>query len=56
MSYGGHFDSDIKLEEIKKLEEETKKMDFWSNQEKAEEVIQEMNSLKAIVEPWNNSK
>lgn len=56
MSYGGHFDCDSKLIEIKKLEEETKKSDFWSNQEKAEEMIQEMNSLKEIVEPISKLK
>ena len=56
MSYGGHFDCDSKLVEIKKLEEETKKLDFWSNQEKAEEIIQKINSLKAIVEPISKLK
>ena len=56
MNYGGHFDTDTKLDEIKKLEEETNNPDFWSNQEKAEETIQEINKLKTVTVPLNELK
>ena len=51
MNYGGHFDADNKINEIKKLEEKINEPLFWNNQEKAEETIQEINKLKNIVEP-----
>jgi len=43
---GGNFDLDNKLKEIAKLEEDTKKQDFWTNREKSEQTIKKMNELK----------
>ena len=56
MNYGGHFDADSKLDEIKKLEEKTNSSNFWSNQKKAEEVIQNINKLKSITSPLTELK
>ena len=56
MIYGGHFDLDSKKDEIDKLEQETMKEDFWSNQEKAQEVISELNELKNVYNSVNNVK
>ena len=56
MIYGGHFDLDNKKSEIDKLEQETVKIDFWSNQEKAQEVISELNNLKNVYNSVNNVK
>ena len=38
--------------ELDLLEEETKKADFWNDQENARNVTQKINGLKQIVEPW----
>ncbi len=51
MSYGGHFDCEGKLIEIKDLEEQTSDPNFWNNRENAEEIISEINKLKGITEP-----
>lgn len=51
MNYGGHFDCDNKLLEIERLEKETNDSNFWSNREKAEEIISEINKLKSITNP-----
>ena len=56
MNYGGHFDAEAKLTEIKKLEEETNNPNFWSNQEKAEETIQAINNLKCVTSPLDELK
>jgi len=50
MIYGGHFDVDKKLEQIKKLEAVTSDLDFWTTNErsKAEEIISNLNSLKQV--------
>ena len=49
MTYGGHFDIVSKKENIKKLEEITTKPDFWNDRDSANKTIDEMNSLKEIV-------
>ena len=49
MIYGGHFDLDSKQEEIKKLEEETQGANFWNDTNKAQETIDNLNSLKETV-------
>ena len=49
MTCGGHFDILGKKEKIKELESISIQSDFWSNQEKANKIIDEMNSLKEIV-------
>ena len=37
--------------QIKELEKETIREDFWNNREKAEQTIKEINNLKDVVEP-----
>ena len=44
--YGGHFEGDNKKNEIRKLEEESNKPDFWNNRDNANEVINKINNLK----------
>jgi peptide chain release factor 2 len=45
------FDFAQKKETINKLEAVTGQQDFWSDQEKAQKVIQELNSLREDVDP-----
>lgn len=52
--YGGHFDIDSKKEELKKLEEQTAKSNFWDDRESANKIINEMNSLKEMVSKIEN--
>ena len=49
MIYGGHFDVDSKLEDIKSLEDEMNSVNFWNDKNKADEVISNLNSLKRKV-------
>ncbi len=49
MIYGGHFDILGKKERISELENISMQPDFWSNQDSANKVISETNSLKEIV-------
>lgn len=49
MIYGGLFDVDKKLEEIKDLENKMNSTDFWNDKTKADEVITNLNSLKRKV-------
>ena len=49
MIYGGLFDVDKKLEEIKELEEKMNSVEFWNDKTKADEVISCLNSLKRKV-------
>lgn len=46
MFYGGLFDVDSKLDEIKKLEDEVNSSSFWNNNDKAQGVINKLNVLK----------
>ena len=48
MTYGGHFDVDTKKDEIKVLELETAREDFWNDVKAANEVIDKINALKEI--------
>ena len=50
MIYGGHFDPDNKLEEIKKLEQEMSNANFWDDREHAENVLGNLNNLKALTQ------
>ena len=54
MIYGGHFDIDEKNKRIKELEEKTGSINFWSDRDSATKVIEEMNSLKEIVDSIND--
>lgn len=46
--YGGYFEVDSKLEEIKLLEEKSNSISFWDDSEKAQEVVKKINYLKDI--------
>ena len=46
MFYGGLFDVDSKLDEIKKLEDEVNSSSFWNNNDRAQCVINKLNVLK----------
>ncbi len=46
MFYGGLFDVDSKLDEIKKLEDEVNSSSFWNNNDRAHGVINKLNVLK----------
>ena len=46
MIYGGFFDVDQKRDEIFTLEEELINPNIWDNKEKAEHLIERLNSLK----------
>ena len=46
MFYGGLFDVDSKLDEIKKLEDEVNSSSFWNNNDRAQGVINKLNVLK----------
>ena len=50
MFYGGHFDIDSKLLEIKKLEEETNDFKFWDDNDRAQRVIAKLNNLKSTTD------
>lgn len=41
-----------KESELDFLESESEKPDFWTNQEKAKEMMQKINSLKSLAQPW----
>ena len=49
MIYGGHFDCDNKLNKISELEKEINRPDFWNNQENAQSIIDEKNSLSSMI-------
>ena len=49
MTYGGHFDILGKKERVSELENVSMQSDFWNNPEKANNIIDEMNSIKEIV-------
>ena len=50
MIYGGHFDTDTKIERVKELEKEQNNPAFWNNKEKSEQVIKEIKELKNVTE------
>ena len=54
MIYGGHFDISGKKERISELENISMQPDFWSDQDSANKVISETNSLKEIVNMVEN--
>ena len=49
MIYGGHFDVDSKKIKISELEKETLDVNFWNDRDKANCIINEINSLNGIV-------
>lgn len=50
MNYGGLFDPEAKTQKIKKLEEEISSPNFWNNKQRSEEVINELNSEKKVLD------
>ena len=51
-SSGGIFDLDAKREELTRLEERMADGAFWTNQERAQEVVRQVKELKGWVEPF----
>ncbi len=49
MIYGGYFDVDSKLLEIKKLEDEVNSPSFWNNNDRAQSVLNNLNALRSSV-------
>ena len=49
MIYGGHFEPDKKELRIKELESEVNKSDFWNDTKHSNEVINELNYLKKLL-------
>ena len=56
MIYGGHFDIPTKIEELEKLELQTKELNFWNDRNKAEEVLKEIKELKDVITSVENTK
>lgn len=50
------FDVDLKEKEIAQLQEKTAAPDFWSDNVRAQKVMQEISSRKEWVEAWNRLK
>lgn len=50
MIYGGHFEVDSKLDEIKSLEAVSNDPSFWNDSENAKEVMLKINNLKSITD------
>ena len=46
MIYGGYFEVDSKLDEIKSLEKLVNSPDFWDNTDDANKIIEKLNNLK----------
>ena len=55
-NYGAIFDIDKKNEEINKLEQKTLADNFWFDNEKAQEIIKQINSIKEWTETWDECK
>ena len=56
MIYGGHFDVTNKKERMDELERKTLDVDFWNDRESANIIINEINSLKEIVNKIEKTK
>jgi len=54
-SYETLFDYDHKQEQIVAIEAQMAAADFWNNQEKAQEVVGQLKSLKSVVAPLEES-
>lgn len=54
MIYGGHFDIDTKKKKISELESITQESDFWNDRDNATKTIDELNSLREIVNSISN--
>ena len=49
MNYGGRFDIPKQEEELKQLEQEMLKPNFWDNKEQADEVVKQISNIKNII-------
>ena len=54
MIYGGHFDIDTKKKKISELESVTQDINFWNDRDNATKTIDELNSLREIVNSISN--
>ncbi|MDW7679669.1 MAG: peptide chain release factor 2 [bacterium] len=48
----GYLEIEEKMNQIKELEQLTLKPNFWDNREKAQDIMQEIDSRKVVVEGW----
>lgn len=55
-TYGGHFDVPSKESRIEELDTITKDPNFWGDQRKAQEVINELNGLKEVLKKIDDVK
>lgn len=53
MRHGGYFDLDATQSRIEELQALTASPDFWSNQDKATSVNQELSDLQKEIDTWN---
>ena len=49
MQYGGYFDVDSKINELKKLEQQSLSSDFWNDNQKATEILKKIGDLKKVI-------
>ncbi len=50
--HGGDFDPDQKEQQIIQLQKKSSEPGFWNNREQAESLMQELNGLNDLLEPW----
>lgn len=48
--FGGHFDIDTKIEEIKELQKQMEDSNFWDNHQKAEKTLKNINEKKSLID------
>ncbi|MDO5393456.1 MAG: peptide chain release factor 2 [Mycoplasmatota bacterium] len=49
-NFGGHFDIDTKIEEIKELQKQMEDSNFWDNRQKAEKTLKNINEKKSLID------
>ncbi len=52
--YGVIFDVDKKEERIRELQKKSEESDFWNDQKRAQQILQEIKSLQQWVDLWKN--
>lgn len=53
LTLGGHFDLELKQEQIADFEEKMTAPDFWDDNERAQKLIGELNAIKTVVEEFS---
>ncbi len=48
--FGGHFDIDTKIKEIKELQKQMEDSNFWGNRQKAEKTLKNINEKKSLID------